>query len=188
VKIEASSTLREVAFVVCTELDRSGVTAVLTGGSAAAVYAPGVCQSPGLDFVAQALAAGARGAQALESLGYRFEKTTYRHPENPLTLNFPASQLAVGGNLVRTWATLHESSFLLHILSPTDCCRDRLTGFLFWQDRGSLIQAAAVAGAQHDRVDLESVRRWCAREGHADAFREFIRVLDPRLCRDLRDG
>ena len=38
--INASSTLVEVAFEVCTALDASGYTAVLTGGSAATFYAP----------------------------------------------------------------------------------------------------------------------------------------------------
>jgi hypothetical protein len=179
-KIDASSTLREVAFVVCTALDHAAVTAVLTGGSAATVFAPGVCQSLDLDFVLQAQAKDSRGADVLASLGYRIDDNVYRHEDNPLTLEFPGNQLMIGGDLIGEWATLRESGYLLHILTPTDCCRDRLAGFLFWQDRGSLVQAAAVAGAQCDHVDLGVVRRWCQREGHLDAFEEFSRVLDPR--------
>jgi len=183
-KIDAASTLREVAFVVCTALDRAGVTAILTGGGAATVYAPGVCQSLDLDYVVMLQKTGAAGSEALATLGYRVEGNMYRHDENPLTVEFPPGPLMVGGDLIRKWAKLQESGYLLHILTPTDCCRDRLAGFVFWQDRGSLIQAAAVAGARHDEVDLEAVRRWCVREGHAESFDEFMRVLDPRFRGD----
>ncbi len=179
-KIDASSTLREVAFVVCTALDRAGVTAVLTGGSAAAIYAPGVCQSLDLDYVVPTSQDGARGGEALESLGYRLDGNVYRHGESELTLDFPPGPLMAGGDLIRTWETIGESVYLLHILAPTDCCRDRLAGFMFWQDRGSLIQAAAVAGARQEKVDLDTVRMWCEREGRPDVFEEFLRVLDPR--------
>ena len=70
-----------------------------------------------------------------------------------------------------------EEDRVLHILTPTDCCRDRLAGFLFWDDRGSLDQAAAVARRQPKRVDLEAIRAWCERERVADKYQEFIRAL-----------
>jgi hypothetical protein len=38
--IEASTTMRELAFIVCTALDYAGVKVVLTGGGAATVYVP----------------------------------------------------------------------------------------------------------------------------------------------------
>jgi len=180
VKIDATNTLREVAFTVCTALDRAGVTAVLTGGSAAAVHAPGVCQTRDLNFVVPTPADETSGDEALRSLGYRLEGTAFRHGENELTLGFPPGPLVVGGDLVRGWDTIEQSGWLLHILSPTDCCRDRLAGFLFWQDRGSLVQAAAVAGARPDGVDLDAVRLWCGRQGRPDVFDEFMRVFDPR--------
>jgi hypothetical protein len=116
----------------------------------------------------------------LRSLGYRLEGPVFRHGENELTLGFPPGPLVVGGELVGGWETIEDSGWLLHILSPTDCCRDRLAGFLFWQDRGSLIQAAAVAGARQDGVDLNAVQLWCGRRGRPDVFDEFMRVFDPR--------
>jgi hypothetical protein len=49
--IEGGSSLVDVAFAVCTALDRDGITAVLTGGSAATFYAPEAYQSEDADFV-----------------------------------------------------------------------------------------------------------------------------------------
>lgn len=50
--INATTPLAEVATAVCSALDRTGITAVLTGGSAATYYAPEAYQSSDIDFVA----------------------------------------------------------------------------------------------------------------------------------------
>jgi hypothetical protein len=175
--ITASTSLRDVAFAVCTALHRTGVTAVLTGGSAATVYAPDAYQSRDLDFVVEFRTAGADAAGALAAIGYRLTGDHYEHAENPLDLEFPKGPLAVGGDLIREWQTLRDGDLLLHIIEPTDCCRDRLAGFLFWNDRGSLDQAVAVARAQRDAVNVGAVKSWCESEGHSGRFAEFERAL-----------
>lgn len=163
--------------MVCTALDRAGATAVLTGGSATTVYVPEAYQSRDLDFVIEFRAVDARPADALAGLGYREEGGVYLHPENPLTLDFPPGPLMVGGDLVDSWETWREGERLLHVLAPTDACRDRLAGFLFWNDRGSLEQALALARGRPGDVDLAAVRNWCEREGHARRYGEFARLL-----------
>ncbi|MBM4117657.1 hypothetical protein FJ251_07900 [bacterium] len=174
--ITAESSLREVAFAVCTALHQAGSTAVLTGGSAATVYAEGAYQSRDLDFVLTVAAPG--GAEVLAALGYRLVGNVYHHAANPLTLDFPPGPLMVGGEITRAWDTLHEGAALLHILKPTDCCRDRLAGFLFWNDRGSLAQALAVARAQRERIELPVIRAWCEREGQLEKFAEFVAAAE----------
>lgn len=176
--IAADSSLREVAFCVCDGLRRAGITAVLTGGSAATVYAEGAYQSRDLDFVLTLAVAG--GGQVLAGLGYRQVGGIYEHVLNPLTLDFPPGPLMVGGDLVSAWDTLRDGERCLHILTPTDCCRDRLAGFLFWNDRGSLAQALAVERAQRPRIDLAAIRIWCEREGQAEKFAEFAAAFAER--------
>jgi hypothetical protein len=177
VTITASSDLTEVAFVVCTALDRAGVTAVLTGGSAATVYAPAAYQSADLDFVVTFRTEKADAASVIAALGYRIEGGHYVHNVNPLLLEFPTGPLTIGRDLIAAWATLERENLLLHIITPTDCCRDRLAGFLFWNDRGSLEQAVAVARAKANEIDVDAIRRWCVSEGHTEKFHEFDRSL-----------
>lgn len=174
--IERISTLRQIAFEVCTALDAVGATAVLTGGSAATVYSEGAYQSHDLDYVLTFTSDEA--ARALSDLGFSLDGQTYRHPRSDFTLDFPPGPLTIGGDIVTTWDTLREGSRLLHILSPTDSCRDRLAGFLFWNDRGSLDQALHVARVQFERIDFESIRSWCEREGQREKHREFVEQLD----------
>jgi hypothetical protein len=176
-KITQKSSLRDVAFVVCTALHRGGVEAVLTGGSAATVYAAGAYQSHDMDFIITFQAQDAAAPSILESLGYREVRDHYEHSSNALVLEFPKGPLAVGRELIESWDTLRERDMMLHIIRPTDSCRDLLAGFIFWHDRGSLDQAVAVARAQRRAIEMAVIRRWCQSEGKSDAFAEFERAL-----------
>jgi hypothetical protein len=170
--------LREIAFTVCTELDAVGICAVLTGGSAATVYSNETYLSRDLDFVIQFDSGDSKPAEVLARLGYEAAGSLYTHSQSPFTLDFPPGPLAVGRDLVDRWNTLREGERLLHILFPTDCCRDRLAGFLFWNDRGSLEQAVAVATQQRAQIDLNAIETWCVSEGLAEKYREFLRALE----------
>jgi hypothetical protein len=179
--ISLSSSLPDVAFIVCTALHDEGITAVLTGGSAATVYAPHAYQSLDLDFIIQFQRRESNASGALASLGYSLDGTHYIHNENPLILEFPMGPLAVGGDLIQKWVTMNNDGLILHIISPTDCCRDRLAGFLFWNDRGSLQQAIYVALAQTEKMHLKTIQRWCTDEGHLEKYIEFERTYKQHL-------
>ena len=68
VTLTATSTLTDVAFVVCTALAERGFIAVLTGGSAATFHAPDAYVSRDLDFVLTLR--GRLGEEALREVGY----------------------------------------------------------------------------------------------------------------------
>lgn len=126
--ISATSTLTEVAFEVCTALDKKGFTAVLTGGSAATYYAPEAYQSRDLDFVLTFR--GVDGEQALMDLGYHRKGDFYVHNVSPLPLEFPPGPLAVGEDHIAKWSTVKRRKQVLHVLTPFDSVRDRLASYL----------------------------------------------------------
>ena len=171
--INASMTLRQVAFVVCTALDRQRIRAVLSGGGAATLYAPEEYQSRDIDWVTQWRCAA--GAQVLEELGYVLTGQQYAHPANPFTLDFPPGPLMVGDDVITEWDTWEEGDQLLHIISPTDSVRDRLAAYLHWNDANSLEVALAVARQQ--TIDMNVIEAWCKREGRPERFATFARRL-----------
>jgi hypothetical protein len=166
--ITASSSLPDVAFAVCSALAQRGFVAVLTGGSAATYHAPDAYQSRDLDFVLTFR--GTDGARALESLGYQRKGDFYLHAASPFPLEFPPGPLAVGEDLITAWSTVVRGDETLHVLSPTDSCRDRLASYLFWNDLSGLEQALAVHLARPAEVDLKALKAWCRREGQAQKF------------------
>jgi hypothetical protein len=175
--IRATSSLREVAFAVCTACERVGTQIVLSGGSAATVYAPEAYQSRDLDFVVFAGGADAAASQALHRLGFRRAGAQYTHIESEFTLDFPAGPLAVGREILSTFDTLTNGSSVLHILTPTDSCKDRLAAFIHWNDRSGLEQALAVARAHPSSLDLPALDDWARTEGGQRHAKEFRRDL-----------
>lgn len=173
--ITRDSPLREVAFAVCTALDRVGVTAVLTGGGAATLYAPEAIQSFDLDFVLEVYSDENSPSRALEELGFRREGHDYRHHTSRFQLEFPVGPLAIGDERIEQWSTLREPQGLLHVITPTDSCRDRLAAFFHFRDRSALDQACAVFAAAKKQIDLKKIRNWSKNEGKLDAFEEFHR-------------
>ncbi len=169
--IGPTSSLTDVAFAVCTALDRQGFHAVLTGGSAATYYAPEAYQSGDLDFVITLRGTG--GEAALAALGFTRKGDFYRHPSSHFLLEFPPGPLAVGVDLIKSWSTVRRDDEVLYVLSPTDSCRDRLASFLFWNDFSGLEQAIAVFRARANEVDLNVIEDWCRRERHSQKFGLF---------------
>lgn len=169
--IKRSSTLAEVAVDVCTTLQKAGYVVVLTGGSAATYYAPDAIQSLDIDFVITLR--GKDGEAALKALGYRKKGDFYRHPDSRFPIEFPPGPLAVGDDVINTWSTVKRGKKLLHVLSPTDSCRDRLASYLFWNDFSGLEQAIAVYRACAKQIDLRAIEDWCRREGQSEKFAMF---------------
>ena len=178
--IDASTPLRAVAMAVCTALDHAGVTAVLTGGSAATCYAPEAYQSSDIDFIAVRFGGTtSRGAvdSQLAAIGFRRAVDCYRHPESPYPIEFPPGPLAVGRELLTSWRTIREGDGILHILHPTDSVKDRLAAFIHWNDRAGLSQALAVARAQSGEIDVLSIEAWAEGEGGRAKFADFLERL-----------
>ena len=170
--IDATSTLEDVAFAVCTTLERAGFRVVLTGGSAATYYAPAAYQSHDLDFVL--VFNGPRAVEALAAIGFHRDGAgTFRHPGTHLSLDFVNGPVAVGEDEITQWVTVTRGTEVLHVLSPTDSVRDRLAGFLFSNDFASLAQAVAVYESRRADVDLARVEAWCRRERRPEQWALF---------------
>ena len=163
--------------MVCTQLDRAGTTAVLSGGGAATIYAPEVYQSRDLDFILGFWSSLGASAAPLFELGFELTGSTYCHPATLFTVEFPKGPLSIGEEEVTAWHTLRRlddvdgGEMILHILSPTDCVRDRLAWFIYDNDFSGLIQAVGVAF--HQQVDMEAIESWCKKEKAAMKFAIF---------------
>jgi hypothetical protein len=89
--IGAESTLADVCFAVSAALRSNDMSGVLTGGSAAAIYAPLVYMSHDADFVLDPDEPLTKVARALESPGFtrHGRSRIFEHPATSYTLDFP---------------------------------------------------------------------------------------------------
>jgi hypothetical protein len=183
--INAESTLADVCFSVSTALSASGITGVLTGGSAAAIYAPQIYMSNDADFVLDPDEPLQKVVVALEAIGYarHGRSRIFVHAETTYTVDFPRGPLAVGRDYVRDTHVLKRGQMQLRILTRFDCIRDRLAHFYHWKDFTALNAAVGVAAENMDEVALDRLRVWTETEGPAliESFVEFKRRLQLAL-------
>jgi len=169
--ITAQDTLREVVFKVCTALHQTGIQAVLTGGAAAAFYAPEAAQSRDADFIASWYSLQREFDETMRLLGYIKSGRIYRHPTSLFTLDFPDEEIRIGQSYIKEFDTIREGDLMLHILSPLHVVCDRLASFYWFDDRSALKAAVAVAKLQH--VALWEVEEWSKKHGELDKYQEF---------------
>ena len=174
-KVTERTPIRRVALAVGRALAERGIRAVLTGGACASIHSGGRYLSEDLDFVLEGRVALAELDAAMADAGFSREANRYHHPRSRFWVEFPRGPLAVGADLDLIPVHLDEAEALTLALSPTDSCRDRLSAFYHWSDRQSL--GVALEIARRHEVDLDLIRRWSAKEGHAARCEEFLRDL-----------
>jgi hypothetical protein len=173
------ATLVDVAFAVCSALERIRTVAVLTGGSAATYYVPTMYQSLDADFVLRFVPDRRAFDAALSEIGYtRTPSDMYAHAALPYTVEFSRGPLAIGRDIINEWSTFHREDAVLHVISVTDCVRDRFLHFWAWNDRSALDVALTVARTHREVFEEEAFRDWTERERAADSRYSADRVAE----------
>jgi hypothetical protein len=166
-------TREDVAALVCTTLERHGISVVLSGGAVVSIYSENEYESYDLDFIMTGLAKKTNAA--MEELGFHKHGRHWRHPDTPFWVEFPPGPVQVGDAVVTEFAERETRFGVLRLLTPTDCVMDRLAGYYHWNDRQGLEQAVAVA--RRHAVDLRRIEGWSQREKSSDRFRDFTERL-----------
>ncbi|MGD1010527.1 MAG: hypothetical protein ABR951_10290 [Candidatus Aminicenantales bacterium] len=167
--------LRDLAVFISDHCRRSGIEVVLSGGACVSIYTHNKYLSYDLNFVLLSHTTRATIRTAMEPLGFYEDGRYFRHPETPYIVEFLSPPLSVGEEPVREIREIRRAGKVLRLLSPTDCAKDRLAAFYYWDDRQSLGQAVLVC--RDTEIDLREVERWSAKEGMKDKFSQFKKAL-----------
>jgi hypothetical protein len=135
----------ELAGFVGGHLARRGVRVVLSGGACVSYYSNGQYVSMDLDFVNTDFASRRTIRTAMAGIGFREDNRYFRHPETEFFVEFPLGPISIGAETVSRVDLVETPAGKFNIISPTDCVKDRLAGFYFWDDLPSLEQAVLVA-------------------------------------------
>lgn len=161
----------ELAAYLQTELRKSNIDTVLTGGAVVTLYSKGLYVSMDLDFVDQGFTSAQKIKTVMEGLDFKSKGRHFTHPDSKYLVEFVTPPLSVGNEPVAEVVDVKLSTGTLRVLSPTDCVKDRLAAFYHWNDQQSLEQALLVAKKQ--KVDLKEIKRWSKAEGMEDKYRTF---------------
>lgn len=163
---------------VAWHLEGDGIRSVLVGGAVVAIYTSGLYRSGDLDLIPENFDP-AKLARALEKIGFKPAKSRYfKHPLcQHLFLEFPRGPVEIGDEYPVVPDEIEVEGRCLRLLSPTDCVKDRMAGYIHWGSRANFDQAFLICRQQVDRIDLQKVEAWCGREGGHHAFKELERRL-----------
>jgi hypothetical protein len=177
-RISATTTIEELAALVCTTLEAAGISAVLSGGAVVSIYTNNEYESNDLDFISPASTTSI--AKAMASLGFKREGRMFSHPRTALFVEFPAGPLAIGDELIRPTdvAEKRTAAGTIRLLTPTQCVMDRLAAYFHWNDLQSLDQAVMVASSH--KTSFAKLAAWAKREGASEKLEKFKQHLAAR--------
>lgn len=165
----------ELAAFICQALGDANITVTLTGGACVAIWTEGQYVSTDLDFVEQGMVPRREVRTVLNRLGFSEQHRYFTHPETAFVIEFPSGPLAVGNEPVKSVVERVTETGILRLLSPSDCVKDRLAAYFYWNDREAFRQAVLVGQLQ--RIDLDEIRRWASAEGKIANFEHFLAAL-----------
>ena len=168
--ISEMSQIEMAAYIQSSLLD-AGIDVVLSGGSAVSFYSSDQYVSKDLDLINAHFAKRREIRVNMERIGFHEKGRYFTHDESPFLVEFPEGPLAVGEEPVKEICTFELATGTLRVLSPTDCVKDRLCAYYFWNDRQGLAQAELVA--KNQQVNLEELKRWSKTQRNAEKFDVF---------------
>ena len=165
----------ELAAHIQDSLEKEGIKVVLSGGSAVSFYSSDKYVSKDLDLINANFARRSRIKSAMEKMGFHEQGRYFVNSETQFFVEFPDGPLSVGDEPVKEISEFELATGTLKALSPTDCVKDRLCAFYFWNDQQGLAQAILVA--QNQAIDLKEIKRWSKAEDKEKEFEIFKKKL-----------
>ena len=179
-------TQAELATYVQAHLQKRGVTVILSGGAAVSIYTDTQYVSADIDLVDVNFVKRKKIIDAMEDIGFCETNRYFKHPDTRHIVEFPPGPLSVGDEPVRSINEVKFSTGILKVISPTDCVKDRLAAYYYWNDQQSLTQALLVA--KYQRVGLTEIKRWSLSTGKKQEFQIFLKKHSKKGKSDAREG
>jgi hypothetical protein len=166
--------LQDLAAIVSRKLLSYGVEAILVGGACVSIYSNNKYQSNDLDLITYSSLKTV--ASALGELGFIPQSSRhFKHPECPFYIEFISPPVAIGEEPIEVFAEWRTSRGKIKLLTPTDCVKDRLAAYFYWDDFQAFNQAIMVAG--ENKIDFKKVRQWADKENHLNKYNEFAKKM-----------
>jgi len=165
----------ELGAYVCSALEKEGIKTVLSGGSCVEIYSDGKYTTDDIDLVDRYNAGHKQIKRVMLSLGFQEYNRYFIHHDTKWFIEFPKGPLGIGNAPVQEIASQENDAGILRLLTPTDCIKDRLAAYYYWDDLQSLEQALWVA--HENEYDLDAIKEWSIAEGELEGFIEFIKKL-----------
>lgn len=158
------------AAIISSHLQKNGIEVVLVGGACVSLYTDNQYMSYDIDLITDTPIR--KITPVLEELG--FKNTGGRLFENPkcgFLIDFPAPPVSIGDKPVSKFNNLKTRFGTICLLTPTDCIKDRLAAYFFWNDNQSFDQAVMVA--KRNKIDFLEIKKWAEKQSELEKYEVF---------------
>lgn len=163
-------TIKDLAAIVSDTLRKNGIEVTLVGGACVSIYANNKYISYDLDFITENSLKEL--VPLLNTLGFaKKDGRLFENTKCKFLIDFPAPPIAIGNEPVLKLNSLKTKYGIIRLLTATDCVKDRLAAYFFWNDRQALEQAILVA--KNNKVNLTKIKKWAEKEGGVEKFKNF---------------
>ncbi len=167
--------MHELGAYVCSALEKEGIKTVLSGGSCVEIYSDGKYTTDDIDLIDRYNAGHKQIKRVMLSLGFQEYNRYFTHDDTKWFIEFPKDPLGIGNAPVKEIASQENDTGILRLLTPTDCIKDRLAAYYYWDDLQSLEQAVWVANK--NKYNLDAIKEWSIAEGELESFQIFMNKL-----------
>ena len=173
--------MAELAAYVCSSLEKNGIDTVLSGGCCVEIYSNSRYTSDDIDLIDRFNGGHRKIKEVMESISFKEYsiKRYFVHKDTKYFVEFPRGPLGIGDEVVKNIEKLEMDTGILKLLSTTDCIKDRLAGYYYWDDMQNLEQAVMVA-LEND-FDIVDIEKWSKKEGKLEKFNIFKKKLQESL-------
>ena len=171
-------TQAELAAYVQSHLQAKGISVILSGGAAVAIYTENKYVSADIVLINVNFVNQKKIVEAMKEIDFREKNRYFIHPDTKHFVEFPPGPLSVGEEPVKRIIEIKFSTGLLRVISETDCVKDRLAAYYFWNDQQSLAQAILVAKSA--RINMSEIKRWSQTTRNLNRFKTFQERLSER--------
>jgi hypothetical protein len=124
----------ELAAYIQDSLHAEEINVPLSGGSAVSFYSSNKYVSKDLDLINTNFAKRSKIKSAMAKLGFQEQGRYFVNTETQFFVEFPNGPLSVGEEPVKEVSEFPLVTGILRVVSATDCVKDRLCAFYFWND------------------------------------------------------
>ncbi|MCL2389379.1 MAG: hypothetical protein FWC85_03240 [Elusimicrobia bacterium] len=171
--------LLDTASFVCGFLQENKIEVVLVGGACVSIYTDNKYLSNDFDLVCDTTLKEIE--PVLLKIGYKRKGRLFVNENSDFVVDFVPPPVMVGQEHITRKETIKTKFGKLNLLTPTDCLKDRLAGFYFWQDPQSFEQALLIYKDQKKKVDLKDIEKWSNAQNAKDKFKLFIDKISPKV-------
>jgi len=168
--------IKKLAAIISAHLHKNGIEVVLVGGACVSIYSDNQYMSYDIDLITDSPIR--KIIPVLEELGFKNTGgRLFEYTQCKFLIDFSAPPVSVGDEPISKFNYLKTRFGTICLLTPTDCIKDRLAAYFFWNDHQSLKQAVMVA--KRNKIHLTEIKKWAERQGEIEKY-EFFK----KKCRE----